>query len=40
VDAPVRRVAQTEVPLPYNRTLEQSALPQVEDVIKAVKEVL
>jgi pyruvate dehydrogenase E1 component beta subunit len=40
VDAPVRRVAQKEVPLPYNRTLEQSALPQVEDVIAAVKEVL
>ena len=40
VDAPIRRVAQTEVPLPYNRTLEQSALPQVADVIKAVKEVL
>lgn len=40
VDAPVRRVAQKEVPLPYNRTLEQSALPQVADVIEAVKEVL
>jgi len=40
VDAPIRRVAQKEVPLPYNRTLEQSALPQVEDVIAAVKEVL
>jgi len=40
VDAPVRRVAQKEVPLPYNRTLEQSALPQVSDVIAAVKEVL
>jgi len=40
VDAPVQRVAQKEVPLPYNRTLEQSALPQVEDVIAAVKEVL
>jgi len=40
VDAPVQRVAQKEVPLPYNRTLEQSALPQVEDVIRAVKEVL
>jgi pyruvate dehydrogenase E1 component beta subunit len=36
----VRRVAQKEVPLPYNRALEQSALPQVEDVIQAVKEVL
>jgi pyruvate dehydrogenase E1 component beta subunit len=40
VDAPVRRVAQKEVPLPYNRTLEQLALPQVDDVINAVKEVV
>jgi len=40
VDAPIRRVAQKEVPLPYNRNLEQMALPQVEDVITAVKEVL
>jgi pyruvate dehydrogenase E1 component beta subunit len=39
VDAPVQRVAQKEVPAPYNRTLEQLALPQVEDVVKAVKEV-
>jgi len=40
VDAPIVRVAQKEVPLPYNRTLEQSALPQVPDVVSAVKEVL
>jgi pyruvate dehydrogenase E1 component beta subunit len=40
VDAPIRRVAQKEVPLPYNRTLEQLAIPGVEDVIAAVKEVL
>ncbi len=40
IDAPIRRVAQKEVPLPYNRTLEQMALPQVEDVIAAVKEVM
>ncbi len=40
IDAPIQRVAQKEVPLPYNRTLEQMALPQVEDVIRAVKEVL
>jgi pyruvate dehydrogenase E1 component beta subunit len=39
-DAPIQRVAQKEVPLPYNRTLEQNALPQVEDVLRAVKEVL
>ncbi|HSQ27686.1 MAG TPA: alpha-ketoacid dehydrogenase subunit beta [Anaerolineales bacterium] len=40
VDAPIKRVAQKEVPLPYNRNLEQMALPQVEDVVNAVKEVL
>ena len=40
IDAPIQRVAQDEVPLPYNRKLEQEALPQVEDVIRAVKEVL
>jgi len=39
-DAPIRRVAQKEVPLPYNRTLEQLALPQVEDVVRAVRGVL
>jgi pyruvate dehydrogenase E1 component beta subunit len=40
VDAPIKRVAQDEVPLPYNRALEQEALPQVKDVIAAVREVL
>jgi pyruvate dehydrogenase E1 component beta subunit len=40
VDAPIRRVAQKEVPLPYNRALEQMALPQVQDVVDAVKEVV
>jgi pyruvate dehydrogenase E1 component beta subunit len=40
VDAPIQRVAQKEVPLPYNQALEQLALPQVEDVVRAVREVL
>ena len=40
VDAPIRRVAQREVPLPYNRDLEQQMLPNVEDVIEAAKGVL
>jgi len=40
IDAPIKRVAQKEVPLPYNRELEQLALPQVEDIVNAVKEVL
>jgi pyruvate dehydrogenase E1 component beta subunit len=40
LDAPIRRVAQREVPLPYNRELEQQLLPNHDDVIQAVKEVL
>lgn len=40
IDAPIKRVAQKEVPLPYNRALEQHALPQLDDVINAVKEVV
>jgi pyruvate dehydrogenase E1 component beta subunit len=40
LDAPIRRVAQKEVPLPYNSRLEQLALPQVEDIIEAVREVV
>ena len=40
LDAPVRCVAQAEVPLPYNKQLEQMALPQLADVIHAVRDVL
>jgi pyruvate dehydrogenase E1 component beta subunit len=40
LDAPVRRIAQAEVPLPYNRRLEQMALPQAPDIIHAVRDVL
>ena len=40
VDAPIKRVAQKEVPLPYNQALEQKMLPGMEDVVQAVKEVL
>jgi pyruvate dehydrogenase E1 component beta subunit len=40
VDAPIKRVSQKEVPLAYNRQLEQHALPQVEDVVRSVKGVL
>ncbi|GAB4487057.1 MAG: pyruvate dehydrogenase complex E1 component subunit beta [Anaerolineales bacterium] len=39
-DAPILRVAQKEVPLPYNRTLEQAALPQVADILAAAREVM
>jgi len=40
LDAPIKRVAQKEVPLPYNQALEQLALPQEADIIEAVKGVL
>ncbi len=39
-DAPVKRVAQKEVPLPYSADLERSALPQVPDIVKAIKQVM
>jgi len=40
LDAAIKRVAQLEVPLPYNQNLEQLALPKPEWVVRAVHEVL
>ncbi len=40
LDAPIARVAQPEVPLPYARELERAAIPDEGDVIRAVKELL
>jgi pyruvate dehydrogenase E1 component beta subunit len=40
LDAPIQRVAQKEVPLPYSAELEKSAIPNPNDVVKAVKAVL
>ncbi|CUS02120.2 pyruvate dehydrogenase E1 component beta subunit [Candidatus Promineifilum breve] len=40
MDAPIKRVAQYEVPLPYSRELEQSALINRDRVVAAVKEIL
>lgn len=39
LDAPVKRVSAKDVPLPYAANLEKMALPQVADIIEAVKEV-
>ena len=39
LDAPVRRVAGKDVPLPYAANLERLAVPQVPDIIAAAKEV-
>lgn len=40
MDAPIKRVAQLQAPLPYSRELEQSALINKDRVISAVKEIL
>lgn len=40
LDAPIKRVAQLEVPLPYSKDLEQAALINAPRVIEAVKEII
>lgn len=40
LDAPVWRVAGIDVPMPYAKTLEINALPQVKDIIEAVNKIL
>ncbi|MBM2847751.1 MAG: pyruvate dehydrogenase [Chloroflexi bacterium RBG_16_63_12] len=40
LDAPIQRVAQKEVPLPYSAELEKSAIPNPNEVVKAVKAVM
>lgn len=40
LDAPVRRVAMAEVPMPYAKSLERAALPSVDDAITAIRETL
>jgi pyruvate dehydrogenase E1 component beta subunit len=40
LDAPVRRVAAAEVPLPYAKPLEQAALPSADSLVTAVRETL
>ncbi len=40
MDAPVKRVAAMDLPLPYARDIEQMALPSPQKIIAAVKEVV
>jgi pyruvate dehydrogenase E1 component beta subunit len=40
LDAPVERVTSDDVPMPYAANLEQEVMPQVKDVVEAVKRVL
>ena len=40
LDAPVKRVAQAEVPLPYAKVMEQAALPKAQNLVDAIKSTL
>ncbi len=37
LDAPVRRLAGLDVPIPYNRELERTAVPQVADIVREAR---
>ena len=39
LDAPILRVAGREVPMPYNDELERAAIPQVKDIVAAIRQV-
>ncbi len=39
LDAPVIRVTGKDVPLPYAANLEKESLPQVQDIVAAVRQV-
>ena len=38
LEAPILRLAGREVPIPYNRNLEQAAVPQIEDIVEKARE--
>jgi pyruvate/2-oxoglutarate/acetoin dehydrogenase E1 component len=40
LDAPIQRVGGKDVPIPYAGNLEAEAIPQVKDVIKAVRSIM
>ncbi|MCM3399915.1 alpha-ketoacid dehydrogenase subunit beta [Oceanobacillus profundus] len=40
LDAPIKRLGGVETPIPYNPELEKAAIPQVPDIVNAVKEAL
>jgi pyruvate dehydrogenase E1 component beta subunit len=37
IDAPVRRLAGKDVPIPYNRGLERIAIPQEDDIEREIR---
>lgn len=39
LDAPIRRLAGLDMPIPYNRNLEYHAVPQIENIVEEVKNI-
>jgi pyruvate dehydrogenase E1 component beta subunit len=40
LDAPVKRLGGLDTPIPYNRNLERATVPQEDDIVKAVRELV
>jgi pyruvate dehydrogenase E1 component beta subunit len=40
LDAPMRRLAGKDVPIPYNRELEAAAVPQVDDIVQEIRAIV
>jgi len=40
LDAPIKRIAGKNIPIPYCMELEKSAVPQVDDIVNAVREIV
>ena len=38
LDAPIRRLAGRDIPIPYNRSLERATVPQVADIVEAARD--
>ena len=40
LDAPMRRLAGKNVPIPYNRVLEKAAVPQEDDIEREIRAII
>jgi pyruvate dehydrogenase E1 component beta subunit len=40
LEAPMRRLAGADVPIPYNRNLENAAVPQEEDIEREIRSIV
>jgi pyruvate/2-oxoglutarate/acetoin dehydrogenase E1 component len=40
LDAPIKRVAEPDTPIPFSPPLEQHVIPNEKTIVKAVKEIL